>query len=303
MWLIVLELTVMQLAYDFNISSRFVILLLILWIFGFCMIVMAGLIRLRASWLLALSLCIVAGHNLLAGVAAASFGSAAPVWDLVHQPGVFALAGRQFLIPYTLLPWIGVISAGFCFGQIFQWEPERRRRLMRWIGLAAVIAFFVLRAVNRYGDPAPWSMQKSAVFTALSFLNCTKYPASLDFLLMTLGPAILVLSFLDKHPPASRNPLVIFGRVPLFYFILHFYLIHLLMALFALLRYGGSALSFLFNPPPSMGTARQLFPANFGYSLGVAYLVWILVVALLYPLCRWYAKVKATHRNVLLSYL
>lgn len=303
LWLIVLELTVMQFAYDFNVSSRFVILLLILWIFGFCMIVMAGLIRMPASWLLALSLCIIAGHNLLDAVTAASFGSAAWLWNLVHQPGVFALAGRQFLIPYTLLPWIGVFAAGFCFGQVLLKEPGERQRLMRRIGSAVVITFLVLRAINRYGDPAPWSVQKSAVFTALSFLNCTKYPASLDFLLMTLGPALLALAYLDKHSPASRNPLVIFGRVPLFYFILHFYLIHLLMASMALLRYGGSALSFIFNPPPTMGTARQLFPPNFGYSLAVTYAMWLVVVLLLYPVCRWYAKVKATHRNAFLSYL
>lgn len=303
LWFIILELTLMQFAYDFNISSRFPIFLLILWIFGLCMIVMSTLIYLRPAWLLALSAAVIAGHNLLDRVDAAQFGSAGWLWRLIHQPGVFPLAGRQILITYTLLPWIGVISAGFCFGYVLEWVPAKRRAFMLRAGLAAVAAFFVLRAINRYGDPAPWSVQKSVVFTALSFLNCTKYPASLDFLLMTLGPALLLLAFLDMHPPASRNPLVIFGRVPMFYFVLHFYLIHLLMVAMAFLRYGASAVSFMSLPPPSMGTPPQFFPPHFGYSLAFAYAMWILVVVTLYPICKWYGKIKASHRSPWLTYL
>jgi ABC-type spermidine/putrescine transport system permease subunit I len=140
-------------------------------------------------------------------------------------------------------------------------------------------------------------------FTVLSFLNCTKYPASLDFLLMTLGPALLALAYLDRHPPKITNPVVTFGRVPMFYFILHFYFIHALAVLMACVKYGRTALSFMFNPPPSMGTARQLFPPDFGYSLWFTYAVWIIVVVCLYPLCRWYANVKARHRSLWFSYL
>jgi uncharacterized membrane protein len=302
-WFVLLELTAMQLAYDFNLPTRFPILLVILWIFGFCMIVMAALVYLPASWLLVLSLAMIATHNLLDRVSASQFGPAGWIWNLIHQPGFFVLAGKRILAPYTLVPWIAVLTAGFCFAQIFQWEPYARRRLMQWIGFASVIAFLVLRALNRYGDPLPWSVQKSAVFTALSFLNCTKYPASLDFLLMTLGPALLALAYLDRHPSKITNPLVTFGRVPMFYFILHFYFIHGLVVLMAWIRYGRSALSFIFNPPPSMGTARQLFPADFGYSLWFTYVVWIIVVLCLYPLCRWYANIKARHPSLWLSYL
>jgi uncharacterized membrane protein len=303
LWFVVLELTVMQLAYNFNVSPRYLILLLILWIFGICMILMAALIHLPAPWLLGASVAAIALHNCLDGIGAARFGYAGWLWNMIHQPGVVRLAGRPVLVSYTLLPWLAVMAAGFCFGPVLLWQPAARQRFMRRMGFAMVIAFLVLRIANLYGDPARWSVQKSVVFTGLSLLNCTKYPASLDFLLMTLGPALLALAYLDRYPPRARNPLVVFGRVPLFYFVLHFYLIHFLAALLAWLRYGQAAFSFLFNPLPSMGGPQQLFPPNFGYHLWTVYILWIAVVVLLYPLCRWFAKVKSTHRNWWLSYL
>ena len=291
-WFIVLELTVMQLAYNFNVSSGLMVLLLILWIFGICMILMAGLVHLPIRWLLGASVAVICLHNCLDRVQASQFGSAAWVWNVLHQPGVLSVASRSVLVSYTLLPWIAVMAAGFCLGPVLERSPAVRGRILRRLGWAAVIGFILLRALNIYGDPVPWSVQKSAGFTILSFLNCTKYPASLDFLLMTLGPALLVLALFDRHPPTGSNPLIVFGRVPMFFFVLHFYLIHTLEAVMAWLRYGNSALSFVFNPPPSMGGPAQLFPANFGYGLWVTYAVWIAVVACLYPLCRWYANFK-----------
>jgi uncharacterized membrane protein len=222
---------------------------------------------------------------------------------LIHQPGLVSLAGKSVLVTYTLLPWIGVMAAGFCFAVVFTQDPSSRQRIMLRLGLGLTIAFAAIRALNRYGDPAPWSAQKSAVFTALSFLNCTKYPGSLDFLLMTLGPALLVLAYFDKHPFSAGNPLVVFGRVPLFYFMLHFYLIHSLALLMAWMRYGNVAFTFMFNPLPAMGGPKQLFPPNFGYSLGVVYGIWLITVVLLYPVCRWFAGVKATRRHWWLKYL
>lgn len=302
-WFIFLELTVMQFAYSFNVSSRYMLLLLILWIFGVCMIAMAALIHLPLRWLAALSIAIIALHNCLDRVNAAQFGSGTWAWDMVHQPGVFMFLGRPVLVTYTLLPWVAVMSAGFCFGRLFTLEPIARRRIMVRIGLISTIAFVVIRAINHYGDPAPWAVQKSAVFTVLSFLNCTKYPASLDFLLMTLGPATLFLAWLDSRSLKTANPLVVFGRVPFFYFVLHFYFIHSLVVLMAWFRYGRPAFSFIFNPLPSMGGPRQLFPANFGYRLWVAYVVWGIIVLSLYPLCRWFAGVKARRKDWWLSYL
>jgi uncharacterized membrane protein len=222
---------------------------------------------------------------------------------LLHQPGLLKRGPRPVLVTYTVLPWIGVMALGFCFGEVLQRPPAERRRWMRRIGLALLAAFFILRAIDRYGDPAPWSAQKSAVFTILSFLNCTKYPASLDFLLMTIGPALVALAWLDRHSFSIKNPLMVFGRGPFFYFVLHFFLIHALAVLAALVTYGGEAFAFMFHPLPSMGGPAQLFPPHFGYELWVAYLVWLIVVVSLYPVCRWYASVKAAKRAWWLSYL
>ena len=302
-WFIVLELTVMRLAYDFSFSLRFQFLLLILWIFGVCMIVMAALVHLPVRWLAVLSLAVILLHNCLDGIQSSRFGSGAWAWDLLHQPAAFPFAGETFLAPYPIVPWVAVMAAGYCFGQVFSLEPAVRRSLMLRIGLVSSIAFLVIRAINLYGDPAPWAHQKSTVFTVLSFLNCTKYPASLDFVLMTLGPAILLLAYFDGRSFKASNSIIVFGRVPMFYFVLHFYLIHTLAVLAAWLRYGTSAGRFTFSLVPSMGGPRDLFPANFGYPLWVVYGVWILTVTLLYPLCRWFAKVKASRHDWWLSYL
>jgi uncharacterized membrane protein len=303
LWFIALELTVMQFAYNFNFSWRYLILLLILWIFGICMLAMAALVYLPVRWLAALSVAVMLLHNCLDGIPAAKFGSAVWIWNLLHQPGVIPVAGKLVLVTYTFLPWIGVMAVGFCFGRIFQLDQGARRRIMLRLGLSITIAFIALRALNHYGDPSPWSHERSAVFTVLSFFNTTKYPGSLDFLLMTLGPALLVLAWFDRLAFKAANPLIVFGRVPMFYFVLHFYLIHVLAVLAAWLRYGSSAARFMFNPLPSMGGPAKLFPANFGYSLWTVYGVWLLVLVLLYPVCRWFANVKSTRRDWWLSYL
>ncbi len=303
LWFILLEFSVMQFAYNFNFSTRVMLLPAVLWIFGICMIPLAALIYLPVRWLAGLSVAVMLFHNCLDGIQAAQFGSGAWMWNLLHQPGVLTIGGRPVLMIYPLLPWIAVMAAGFCFGQIFMMEAAERRRIMLWLGVALTIAFVVIRAVNIYGDPVSWAHQKSAVFTVLSFLNCTKYPASLDFLLMTLGPSFLLLRYLDQRTFHAANPLIVFGRVPMFYFILHFYLIHALAVVAACLRYGAGAAKFMFNPLPSTGGPRGLFPSDFGYSLLVVYAVWILVVTMLYLPCRWFAKVKATRRDWWLSYL
>ncbi|MGC2162558.1 MAG: heparan-alpha-glucosaminide N-acetyltransferase domain-containing protein [Silvibacterium sp.] len=303
LWFLVLEITAMRLAYNFNFSTQFMFFLLILWVFGVCMIVMAALIHLPIRWLAVLSVAVIAFHNLLDGIPASQFGSHTWIWNFLHQPGVFSLAGIRILIAYPLLPWVAVMAAGYCFGEVFLLVPERRQKIMVRLGLALTIAFVVIRAVNRYGDPAPWSHQKSGVFTLLSFLNCTKYPGSLDFLLMTIGPALLVLAWFDRCTWKNSNPLIVFGRVPFFYFVLHFYLMHGLAAVMALLRYGTRAFAFIFNPVPTMGGPADLYPANFGYHLWVVYAVWIGMVAALYPCCKWYMGVKARRHNWWLSYL
>lgn len=303
LWFVLLELTAMQFAYDFNLPTRYVILLLVLWIFGICLIFMALLIQLPRRWLAGLSLSAIGLHNLLDGIAGPTSGLLAWLWHVFHQPGLLTIGGMQVLVTYTLIPWLPVMAAGYCFGEILTLPEPKRYIITRNIGLALTILFVLLRTVNRYGDPVPWTTQKSAVMTALSFLNCLKYPASLDFLCMTLGPTLVALAYFDRRPPGSRNPLVVFGRVPLFYFVLHIYLIHVVLAFASWLRYGLGFTGFIFNPVPSMGGPAPLFPHDFGWSLTAVYLVWIAVVALLYPLCRWFARVKSERRSPLLAYL
>jgi uncharacterized membrane protein len=301
LWLIVLELTVMQFSYNFSFSSKYVLFLLVLWIFGICMIAMAALVYLPVRWLAALSVAVIVFHNCLDRIPAERFGAYAWVWNLLHEPGILSIAGRSARSPYTLIPWVAVMASGLCFGGVFLLEPAARRRIMTRLGLALTIAFIVVRWLNLYGDPFPWSHQKSAAFTVLSFLNCTKYPASLDFLLMTMGPALILLAYFDRRSFTASNPLIVFGRVPLFYFIFHFYLIHVLVVILEWIRYGTAFSLVMFGPSPSMGGAQAA--ANFRHGLRAVYILWIVVVVLLYPVCRWFAKLKATHRNWWLSYL
>jgi uncharacterized membrane protein len=293
----------MRLAYDFDVSQRYPVFLLVLWVLGACMIGLSVLIWLPVRLLAVVSIAVILLHNCLDKVDPGRFGAGASVWNLLHQPGAFSLAGATIIVGYPLVPWIAVMALGFCCGQVYLAEREVRRRFVAIAGTAAVLGFVVIRAFNIYGDPVPWATQRSPVYTALSFLNTTKYPPSLAFLLMTLGPALLVLSWLDRPGLKPSNPLVVFGRVPLFFFVLHFYLAHAAAVILALLGYGRGALAFVFHPVPSMGGPRELFPAGFGYDLWVAYLVWGLIVLALYPVCRWFGGIKARRRDWWLSYL
>jgi uncharacterized membrane protein len=302
-WLLVLELTVMRLAYNFDFSQRYPLLLLVLWALGACMIGLAALVWLPLRALAVLSIAVVTLHNCLDYVTASQFGASAGIWNLIHEAGAFRLAGATVIVGYPLVPWIAVMALGFCFGRVFLMESSLRRRYLVAIGAASTLAFVVIRALNRYGDPVPWSTQSSVIDTALSFLNTTKYPPSLAFLLMTLGPALLALAYFDLAELKPSNPLVVFGRVPLFYFVIHFYAAHATAIVLAWLRYGRASLTFAFHPVPSMGGPRELFPAGFGYDLWVVYVVWTLIVLGLYPACRWFARIKGARRDWWLSYL
>jgi uncharacterized membrane protein len=297
LWLVILEVTVMRPAYNFNFSTRYAFLLVVLWALGMAMIGLAALIWLPTRWLAVVSIATIALHNCLDGVQATG------IWNVLHRPGLIRVAGQVVIVSYPLVPWITVMAAGFCLGPVFRMDQTARRRLLIRMGTAVTLAFVLVRTLNVYGDPARWSAQKSAVYTVFSFLNCTKYPPSLDFLLMTLGPALLALAYFDRLPLKDTNPLIVFGRVPLFYFIAHFYLAHVAAALLAWLRYGRAALPFLFQPVTPMGGPQQMLAAGFGYDLWVTYLVWALIVAGLYFPCRWFARVKAARRDWWLSYL
>lgn len=303
LWLVLLEVTVMRFAYNFTFSFRYPIFLLVLWALGACMIGLAALVWLPTRWLASLSIAMIVLHNCLDSVQASRFGAAAGLWNVIHAVGAFRIMGEVVIVGYPLVPWIAVMAAGFCLGRIFLMEAPARQRILVVTGTALTLAFVVVRALNVYGDPAPWSTQKSGIYTVLSFLNCTKYPPSLSFLLMTLGPALLALAGFDRWPLKLTNPLIVLGRVPLFYFIAHFYTAHAAEVFLAWLRYGRAAFVFVFNPVPSFDGPPELFPPNFGYDLWVAYALWALIIVGLYPACRWFAKVKASRRDWWLSYL
>jgi uncharacterized membrane protein len=303
LWLVVVELTVMRVALNFSLDARYPVLLLVLWALGVSMIALAALIHLPHRVLAVLSLAVIAVHNGFDGVQASQFGALAGLWNVLHQPGVFFVAGVPVVAGYPVVPWVAVMAAGFSAGPLFLLEPQVRRRVLLRLGTALIVGFVLLRAVNVYGDPQPWSVQPSSVFTVMSFLRATKYPPSLAFLLMTLGPALLFLASLDRRGLHASHPLVVLGRVPFFYYVLHFFSLHVVASVLAWLRYGRASFAFLFDPLPSMGGPATLFPEGFGYPLWVTYAVWIAIVVLLYPLCRWFAGFKARRRDWWLSYV
>jgi len=235
-------------------------------------------------------------------VSAARFGAAAGGWYLLHQVGAFPLDGVTVVVGYPLVPWAALMAAGFGAGPVFELPAPDRRRLLWQAGVVLVVAFVAIRLMNGYGDPAPWRPEPSPLYTVLSFLSTTKYPPSLLFLLMTLGPVLLALAAFENSVPRGLRFLIVFGRVPLFFFVAHFYLAHAAAAGLALLRHGHAAWSFLFHPLPSMGGPADAFPSDFGYDLWMAYAVWMLVVAALYPACRRIAVLKAEGTHPWLSY-
>jgi uncharacterized membrane protein len=298
LWLVVLELTLFRLITNFSLVNGIVILS-VLWALGWSMFVLGFLVRMPVRPLAVLSIAVILLHNLADPVAASRFGDAAWAWNILHQPGVFRAGGVLVHAAYPLVPWVAVMAAGFCFGPIVILDPPRRRWWMMRIGAGLTLAFLVIRTINVYGDPNPWSTRIPGM-TVLSFLRTTKYPPSLEFLLMTLGPALLILAWLDRRTFTATNPLIVFGRVPLAYFLVHFFTIHALTIPFALLRYGRA--DFLWNPLPSMGGPAKLYPPDFGYPLWVVYAVWAGVVILLYPVCLWFARLKQRRSDWWLSY-
>ncbi|MET0400047.1 MAG: heparan-alpha-glucosaminide N-acetyltransferase domain-containing protein [Longimicrobiaceae bacterium] len=301
LWLVFLELTVARFLWQFNLDYQ-VTIITVLWALGWSMVALAALVRFP-TWVAA----VVGGamillHNLADPVQAASFGSLAPLWNVLHAPGVlYAAPGRIVILAYPLVPWIGVMAVGYALGAVFGLEAGRRRRLLLRMGLVLTAAFLVLRFANVYGDPVPWSAQRTGTLTLLSFLNLTKYPPSLLFLLMTLGPALLLLRAVDgRTPPAILRPALVIGKVPMFYYLAHILLLHLVALLFSYARYGTVRYMFESTRPDQFPVTQ---PPGWANPLPVVYLLWMLVVVLLYPFCRWYAGLKARSTHPLLSYL
>ncbi|HEX9023931.1 MAG TPA: heparan-alpha-glucosaminide N-acetyltransferase domain-containing protein [Geobacteraceae bacterium] len=303
LWLIFVEWFIVSTSWSFSpggipqLGGRIFVVLQVIWAIGAGMVVLAGLQFLGRRACLAIGVAIVAGHNLLDGVwpAGAPFQEGLPPWVALHSQMALSIGPFFLTVIYPFLAWVGVIALGFGLAGLFELPPERRNKVLLRAGTAMTVAFLVLRGFDMYGDPNPWHVHPgNMTATVIDFLNTTKYPPSLAFLLMTLGPAALLCAVADRITGRVKDALVMFGRVPFGFYVPHFFLIHALSMLLGVIQ-GYEAGQFM--------TVFFYYPKGYGLGLPGVYALWILVVALLYPFCRWYAAVKARRRDWWLSYL
>ena len=304
LWLIFVEVIIVSLAWSFNPHYNFHFLQVI-WAIGISMVFLSVLVYLPFRIILVLGLLIVLGHNLLDIPESATGFQAGFWWDLLHH-GTFVpypyTEGHSLFLVYPFVPWLGLMMVGYCAGVFFTQDVsvEQRRKILIRLGLGVLAFFIVVRFINVYGDPIPWSSQKNFWFTILSFVNVDKYPPSLMFMCIMIGPALLLLPLLERIQNGFTNAMRTFGRTAFFYYILHLYLIHFLSAICFFAR------GHTFEEASQVG---QTYPFQFlipgeGFGLPIVYLVWILVVVALYPLCKWYDRYKTNHpQKWWLSYL
>ncbi|MDJ0513946.1 MAG: heparan-alpha-glucosaminide N-acetyltransferase domain-containing protein [Methyloceanibacter sp.] len=285
-WLILIDLTLIKFGWRFDFDV-FRMTGGIIFAIGGSMIALAAIVWLP-RWLQAgFALLIITGHNLFDPIRAHELGEASWAWHVLHEPGRIDLGHQAtFYVLYPLIPWIGVMAAGYLLGPVMQLEPRFRQRVLFRLGAAITLGFVVLRATNIYGDPALWIAQESWLESVLSFVNCEKYPPSLLYLMMTLGPALMLLAAFERTQGPFAQFLSVFGQVPFFYYVIHIYLIHSLALATGLVMTGDIART-----------------PELGFSLAGVYLVWVLVLILLYPICRWFADLKSNRRGWWWSYL
>ena len=295
LWLIFVELIVVRLGFSFSLDLNLFVAQVI-WALGASMIVLSVLIHLPRWAIAFIALVMIGSHNLFDGISGDQLGALGWIWHVLHQPGLVQVgpSARLFVL-YPLVPWVGVMAAGYALGPLFELEQDARRRWFATLGIVTLAGFIALRASNLYGDPQPWSMQSSWLPTLLSFVNCEKYPPSLLYLAMTLGPAFLFLALFERARGKVAAFIITYGRVPFIYYVAHIFLIHAAAVVLAWIQCGTA--SFLFRHGPG---AR---PATYGLSLAGVYVVWLLVVVALYPLCRWFADLKQRRSDWWLSYL
>jgi uncharacterized membrane protein len=297
LWLIALEVLVISTAASFSptgvdgFGGRTYVNLQVIWVIGASMVILAGAQFLGRRACLAIGAAILLGHNLLDAIWPATMSSAstAPVWAALHSRQFYDVGPFAIFFNYPLLPWTGVMFLGYGAAGLFELPAQQRDRWLLRIGVSLVIAFILIRALNVYGDPKPWDAT-----SIMSFLATTKYPPSLLYVLMTLGPAAILCAFADRFRGPIKDALVTLGRAPLAFYIAHVYLIHTVAILVGIAQ-GFAAQQFL--------TAYRFFPKGYGVNLLGVYLIWIAVVAILYPFCRWVAAVKARRQDWWLSYV
>jgi uncharacterized membrane protein len=288
--LVLMEFTIVNFGLFFDIRFHLFMFEVIATI-GTGMVLLSFLARLPLKLILAIALAIIFGHDLFSPVMLPATGPLRFTGTLLFSLNVFNLGpDRLFLVAYPILPWLGIMLAGFAAGRLFTLSVEERKATFLRLGMASLALFVLLRLINRYGDPLHWTTQKNALFTFLSFINVNKYPPSLLFTLVTLGILLLVLSVAEGRDNRTTRFLLIYGQVPMFYFIVHFYILHLLLIITVLLQgYPWSELPFAggqFGRPPGAGLP-----------LAAVYAIWITVVLVLYPICLRYGRYKQAHRE------
>lgn len=302
LWLVFIELTVVNFAWTFDISLS-VHIFQVIWAIGICMILLSALIYLPKKILLGLGALIVVGHNTLDGITEQGTEPLSLLWYFIHQHNFQVINNGEGMIAiaYPFLPWLGIIILGYCFGYFYQrgFDSSIRKKWLLRIGFSTIFLFSVLRFTNIYGDLKPWSSQNEVVYTLLSFFNTTKYPPSLMYTMMTLGPALLFLYGIESIKNRMTNVLIVFGRVPFFFYILHLYLIHLI-GMVGLTILGENWQELILT----VDRFKSGYLFNIGFDLWVTYFVWILVIVLLYPICNAYMKYKTNNKDKWwLSYL
>ena len=300
-WLIIVELLIVNFSWRLDPLYHFFVLQVI-WAIGWSMLLLGLLIRTSMSVIVTVGVILLAGHNLTDYMELPQQGISGILWKILFTTRVDSLSigqHRTVLAIYAILPCTAIMLLGYAAGYLYKIDfPENRRRIILLrMGAGLIILFIFLRLFNLYGDPAPWSLQKNTMYSLLSFLNVTKYPLSLQYTCMTIGPLLILLSILKERQNRVISFVSVFGKVPFFYYVLHFFLIHAITALLFFIT--GHTWSET-NDPASVVFFR---PASFGFSLSTIYLVWLLVITILYFPCRWFTKYKATHRQWWLSYL
>ncbi|MFC1669739.1 DUF1624 domain-containing protein [Spirochaetota bacterium] len=293
LWLIFLELTIVNYSWTFSFTYE-ILTLQVIWAIGWSMIVLSVLIFLPLWCIAAFGLATVLFHNMLDQIFSFDLGSLSPVWKILHEFGKIELhSGRIIRVVYPLIPWIGVIALGYSFGSLFLLDKKKRSRIFLWIGILTIACFAVIRYTNSFGANFDyfWKEYYDPLYTFFSFFNCMKYPPSLLFLMMTLGPMLIFLGLFEKAIPRGLSFFATYGRVPMFFYLLHLPVIHLLAVGFFYIRYG------------EVFTDRFMYPAKFGFSLPVVYLLSFILLLIFFPLCRWYASLKKKSNSPFLRYI
>jgi uncharacterized membrane protein len=299
LWLIAIEVTVVGLAWSLALPPP--LFLQVIWAIGASMVALAGLVWLPRGAVFGIGIAIVAGHNLLDSLKPEDFGALALVWKFLHVGGRLSVGDAPIgFVSYPVLPWIGVMALGYGSGSLFLQPAEKRDRTLFVLGGAMIALFLVLRGFNLYGDPAPRMPREESVRSVMAFLNVRKYPPSLHYVLVTLGIASLLIPLLARLRGPAARVLITFGAVPFFFYVVHIYVVHALaIAANAAL---GRDVSGMFNFFVTVGRAPEQY-LHLGFPLAGVYVAWIVVLVLLYPLCRWWGEVKRTRKDWWLSYL